>query len=165
MSKHFKQAAFPRLLANTLTWKSECYRVTESLWLERNFWDHLLQPPWFKQGQQAQAVQDCVQLGFEYLHSWRPHHLSEQLSPAQCCTVLHHLRSPILWDHTTWLEAREGITWATWHLLSVILHSTAWKTSSSSTMKQGVSALPATLAKYIWWSVGLFCVFFFSLSK
>ena len=43
--------------------------------------DRLVQPTCSQQGQLEQVVQDCVQLGFERLHRWRHHNLSEQRVP------------------------------------------------------------------------------------
>lgn len=57
-----KLAAFPRSLVNALTWKSECCKVTGSLWLEGTFWDHLAQTPW------AQAA--SARAGCPGLSSW-----------------------------------------------------------------------------------------------
>lgn len=66
----------------------------ESLWwLESTSRGHLIQPP--KQSQLKQLVQDCVQLGFEYLWVWRFHNLPGKPVPGfqlfhlfQCFTTL-----------------------------------------------------------------------------
>ena len=89
-----------------------------------------------------------------------PQKRSEQPAPAHSWTVSHHLHPPIsqMWDHALWVEAGEGITCAMPCSFSVSLHSTAWKTSSSSMMKQGTPALLAMLHK--WSLVACLCVCF-----
>ena len=50
--------------------------------------DHLVQPPYRRQGLLEQVAQDCVQAGFQYLQRRRIHSPSGQPVP-----VLHHPQS------------------------------------------------------------------------
>lgn len=58
------------------------HRLTQQLRLAGTSRGQPIQPPLLRQCQLEQGAQDHVHLGFEYLHRWRHHSLSQQLVTA-----------------------------------------------------------------------------------